>query len=322
MRNRSFVFTKMSKQLLSTVTPSAFRALLSSSVEGAKVVPLDATWYMPNSPHNGRKQFLEEQRIKGAAFFDLDKVALPDSKYPHMLPPQSVYIQEMSKLGIKNSDTVVVYDKSGIFSGPRVAWTLSLYGHKKVYLMDNYLTYKKAEYPLDNTPVTDVGVPGASTSSYSALSDEEFKTKYSQQVIEYEELLELVKSGQLAKDYFVFDARSKGRFDGTDPEPRPGLSSGHVPSALSLPFGKVLNEDKTYKSGEELQALLQSEYGIDLKNSQSKKGIIVMCGTGVTAVILKLALEIVLGTKLPIRVYDGSWTEWAQRAPSDFIEKV
>jgi thiosulfate/3-mercaptopyruvate sulfurtransferase len=276
---------------------------------------------MPNSPHNGRKQFLEEQRIKGAAFFDLDHVALPGSKYPHMLPPQSVYTQEMSKLGIKNSDTVVVYDKSGIFSGPRVAWNLSLYGHKKVYLLDNYLTYKKAEYPLDNTPVTDVGVPGASNSSYSGLADEEFKIKYSQQVIEYEELLELVKSGQLAQDYFVFDARSKRRFDGTDPEPRPGLSSGHVPSAISLPFGKVLNEDKTYKSAEELEVLLQSEYGIDLTKPHDKKGIIVMCGTGVSAVILKLALEIVLGTKLPVRVYDGSWTEWAQRAPSEFIEK-
>lgn len=311
----------MTKLILSTITPSAFRALVSSSANGSKVVPLDATWYMPNSPYNGVQQFLEEERIKGAAFFDLDKVALLESKYPHMLPSKNLFVQEMSNLGINNTDTVVVYDKSGIFSAPRVAWTLSLYGHKRVYLLDNYLNYKKSEYPLERVPVSNLSVPDSRTTSYAGLSDEEFNARYKEQVIEYEELLDLVKSGQLAKDYWTFDARSKGRFDGTAPEPRPGLSSGHVPSAYSLPFDSILNEDKSYKSREELKAILEKEYGIDLNKPTEKKGVIVMCGTGVSAVILKLAFRAVLGSTIPIRVYDGSWTEWAQRAPPEYIEK-
>lgn len=307
----------MSKQVLTTITPAGFRALLSSSAESAKVVPLDATWYMPNSPHNGEKQYLAE-RIKGAAFFDLDKVALPDSKYPHMLPPQSLFAEEMARLGIRNSDTVVVYDKSGIFSAPRVAWNLSLYGHKKVYLLDNYLTYKKYEYPLDTTPVSSLSAPGSSDTAYEVLPEEVFRTRYSDQVIEYEELLGLVQLGELERDYWALDARSKGRFDGTDPEPRPGLPSGHVPSSLSLPFGSVLNHEKGYKSKAEITVLLK-DLGIDLQNPGDKKGIIVMCGTGVSAVILKMALDAVADSKLPVRVYDGSWTEWAQRAPSEYI---
>ncbi|CAK7891103.1 thiosulfate sulfurtransferase Tum1p [[Candida] anglica] len=307
----------MSKNLL-TISPKGFRALLSGASSTSRVIPVDATWYMPNSPHNARKQFKEE-RLENGVFFDLDSVTLPDSKYPHMLPTFEHFKNSVSQLGIKKDDKVVVYDKQGIFSSPRVAWNFSLFGHQNVYLLDNYNTYKKSEYPLDTKSIdTNNGVENV---QYETISNEKFDSNYKSQVIEYTELLDLVKSGKLEEDYVFFDARSTDRFTGESPEPRPGLPSGHVPSSLSLPFTKVLNTDKTFKSRSELIELFKNDYGIDFESSDfpKKHGIIVSCGTGVTAVILRVAIESVIGSTVPIRVYDGSWTEWAQRAPSEFI---
>lgn len=316
----------MSNRFLRKVSPSGFRALLSSSNTQSRVIPIDATWYMPNSPYNGKEQFLKEERIKSAAFFDLDSICAPGSPYPHMLPPYELFNKAMTDLGIRKDDTLVVYDKSGIFSSPRAAWNLSLHGHRKVYLLDNYKTYKKCEYPLDTKQVTSLSTayPESDPVEYAPMSEDEVNANYRDQVIEYEELLKLVESGNLEKEYIVFDARSTDRFTGASPEPRPGLSSGHIPSSLSLPFSKVLNQDEnTYKSKDELINLFKEEFGIDFAGQDPTNGkkIIVMCGTGVTAVILRLALESVIETNIPIRVYDGSWTEWAQRSPSEYIVK-
>lgn len=313
----------MSLKIPSVISPQGFRALLTSSKPLSRVIPLDATWYMPNNPKNGKEEFLNESRIEDAAFFDVDAISMPGSKYPHMLPPYDLFNKAMGNIGIKPSDKVVVYDKSGIFSSPRVAWTLLLYGHKHVYLLDNYLYYKKYDYPLDSTKTTSLATRGREPEEYQSISEEQFKKNYAEQVIEFEELLELVKSGKLAQEYLAFDARSNDRFTGEAPEPRPELSSGHVPSSLSLPFPKVLNADsKTFKTKEQLLSLFQEEFGVDLSNPdlKGKKGIIVMCGSGVTAVILKTAIEIAQ-PNVPIRVYDGSWTEWAQRAPKEYIQK-
>lgn len=317
----------MSSKVIRIVSPSGFRALLSSSSSQSRVIPIDSSWYMPNSPFNGKDQFLNEDRIESAAFFDLDSICLPNSKYPHMLPPYSLFNKSMSNLGIRKSDTLVVYDKSGVFSSPRAAWTLSLHGHRKVYLLDNYKTYKKCEYPVDTKKVTSLSTPvsDADILQYEPISENDVKENYRNQVIDYEELLELVKSSKLDKEYVTFDARSSDRFSGASPEPRPGLSSGHIPSSLSLPFSKVFNQvGNNFKSKEELIDLFKEEFNIDFSkpNPTNNKKIIVMCGTGVTAVVLRLALESVIQCNVPIRVYDGSWTEWAQRAPPPYIIKT
>lgn len=312
---------------VTVLSPSAFRALLASSSAHSRVVPIDASWYMPNSPHNGKEQFLKEERIPGAGFFDLDKVALPDSKYPHMLPPYLVFKEAVAELGLQKKDNLVVYDKTGVFSSPRAAWTFSLFGHGKVYLLNHYPSYKKHEYPLETTSVSSISaqVPEKALEAYDAITEEQFQDNFDSQVIGYDELLALVQSGKLAEHYHTFDARSSDRYAGTAPEPRPGLPSGHVPGSLSLPFAKVLKEDGTYKTKEELVTLFKNEFNIDLSDPTlggKEAGIIVMCGTGVTAVILRLAIESVVGAKVPIRVYDGSWTEWAQRAPPELIAKA
>lgn len=129
-------------------------------------------------------------------------------------------------------------------------------------------------------------------------------------------------------EYLLIDARSNDRFTGAGEEPRPGLSSGHVPGAVNLPFSKLLDPSKNnqYKSKQEVEQIFQELIGEngDLKDLLKKKyprGVIVMCGTGVTAVILKFAIDFILQLNVPVRVYDGSWTEWASRAPTEYIQK-
>mgnify|MGYP001164514700 FL=1 len=306
----------MTSKILSRVKLVDFHAAKKLLAGNSGTVPVDATWYMPNSPHNARDQFQNEDRIPGAVFFDLDKVCDPNSKYPHMLPLQEIFNSEVGELGISRESPVLVYDRSGIFSGPRAAWTFALFGHENVYLLDHYKAYKAiADCSLSESK-SDLK-PGPK--SYKGIGESEFLQQYKSQVIEFEELEELVRSKQLAERYFALDARSTGRFTGADPEPRKGLSSGHVPGLLSLPFSKVLTSDGHYKSREELARLFKTDFGIDLTEPLQKEGIIVMCGTGVSAVILQVAIHKV-APELPVRVYDGSWTEWAQRAPG-LIEK-
>lgn len=288
------------------VSPITASKLLASP---ARVVPVDATWYMPNSPIAARYQFNREDRIPQSVFFDLDAICCPVSKYPHMLPPHRLFDSSVGTLGINKSDAVLVYDRQGIFSGPRAAWTFALFGHENVFLLDNYAKYKK-----DNDVETGISTFLPTPTEYEGIDSERFLANYLNQVIEFEELVDLVENKGLKNDYILFDARSADRFSGKAPEPRPGLSSGHVPGALSLPFSDVLDAQGHYKSKEALLELFKDKFGLDFSAPFNKKGVIVMCGTGVTAVILRLAIEKV--ADVPIKVYDGSWTEWAQRAPS------
>ena len=108
----------------------------------------------------------------------------------------------------------------------------------------------------------------------------------------------------LKGDAQVIDARSAGRFAGKAAEPRPGVRSGHMPGALNLPFGQLLDSDGKMKPGDALaQAFVDA--GVDLA-----RPAITTCGSGVTAAVLTLGLA-ELGR--PSRLYDGSWSEWGGR---------
>jgi len=108
----------------------------------------------------------------------------------------------------------------------------------------------------------------------------------------------------LASGIQVLDARPRDRFQGTAPEPRPGLSSGHMPGALNTPHAELI-ENGALKSKEALSALFRGE-GVDVDQP-----VVTTCGSGVSAAIIALALAR-LG-KWDAPVYDGSWTEWASR---------
>ena len=100
----------------------------------------------------------------------------------------------------------------------------------------------------------------------------------------------------------ILDARGAGRFTGAEPEPRPGMASGHIPGSLNLPFGRMLKPDGTFRDEAGLRAAF-AEAGIDLDQP-----VVTTCGSGVTASVLLFAMHL-LG-KDDVALYDGSWSEW------------
>ncbi|KAH7027762.1 putative thiosulfate sulfurtransferase [Microdochium trichocladiopsis] len=266
-----------------------------------RVIPLCAAWFLPNDERKGIEAF-RQQRIPRARFFDLDKYIDKHSPYPHMLPTAKVFAEAMSELGIRKEDTVVVYDTKelGIFSAPRVGWTLKVFGHDKVHVLNNFKLW------------VEEGLPTESGELYSVECNPYPIPKVeAEQVASFEELKEIAKdyNKEGSEGVQVLDARPNGRFTGKDPEPREGLSSGHMPGSINIPFSAVLDPTtKAFLPKDQLRKLFE-EKGVD-----PTKPIISTCGTGVTAVVIDTALEEAgYGSPDSRRIYDGSWTEWAQR---------
>lgn len=226
-----------------------------------------------------------------------------------MLPSAKDFAAAMSELGIRKEDTVVVYDSKelGIFSAPRVGWTLKIFGHSKVHLLNNFKLWVDQELPTESGELYSV-----ECCPYPIPKLDESK------VAEFEEVREIAldhnKEG--AEGVQVIDARSPGRFTGKDPEPREGLSSGHMPGSINIPFNAVLDpETKAFYPAEKLKQIFKE------KGVNPEKPIVSSCGTGVTACVIETAMEEAgWGSPEKRRVYDGSWTEWAQRVkPSDSL---
>jgi thiosulfate/3-mercaptopyruvate sulfurtransferase len=205
------------------VTPHDLDLVLKKNVysklsTAPRIIPLCASWFMPNDPkkRTGYQSYLEA-RIPKAQFFDLDKVKDETSVYPHMLPTPEVFAKAMGELGIRKDDSVVVYDSAelGIFSAPRVAWTLKVFGHDGVHILNNFKLWVDQGYPLEKgenvAPVDKVDYPVPTLDKSKVVPFEELK----------ESVSERGKEG--AEEVQVLDARSPGRFTGEDPEPREGI---------------------------------------------------------------------------------------------------
>ena len=108
-------------------------AELLQSPEGSKNVRvLDGSWFMPNVGRDGRAEFLQGPRIPNSLFFDVAGVCDKTTDLPHMLPSPASFAAAADCLGIRSLETpVVVYDRAGVFSAPRVWWTFRVFGHKK-----------------------------------------------------------------------------------------------------------------------------------------------------------------------------------------------
>lgn len=261
-----------------------------------KTVAVCASWFLPNDTRTGIQVF-REKRIPKARFFDLEKVIDKRSPYPHMLPDSKEFALAMSEIGVRRDDTVVVYDTKelGIFSAPRVAWTMRLFGHPKVHMLNNFKLWVDEGFPTESGELYTVDC-----CTYPIHPMEESK------VASFEEVKEIAEDygKEGSEGVQILDARSAGRWTGKDPDPRPTLSSGHMPGSINLPFTAVLDpETKAFYEPEKLRKIFQ-EKGID-----PEKPIVSSCGSGVSACILETALDVAgYGSPETRKVYDGSWT--------------
>jgi thiosulfate/3-mercaptopyruvate sulfurtransferase len=251
---------------------------------------LDASWYLATANRDPRREF-REGHIPGAQLFSINDASDASSPLPHTMPPAAQFADVVSRLGISSTDHVVVYDGSGTnFSAPRAWWMFRAFGHDAVSVLDGGLAAWKSAGGAISTG--DAPVPATGTFK-AALRPAMLRTATQ------------VLAAQQQGTAQVADMRSRGRFEGTEPEPRAGLRSGHIPGSRNLPYAQLVNADGLLRPPAELRSLIVAA-GIDIHHP-----LIASCGSGVTACCLLLALHVMGVTDTAL--YNGSWSEWGQR---------
>jgi thiosulfate/3-mercaptopyruvate sulfurtransferase len=228
----------------------------------------------------------ELQLIPGSRRFDYDKkICKPDSSLPHMMPEAGQFQSQVRELGINQDSFIVVYDDCGIYASPRAWWMFRAMGHEQVAVLDGGLpAWIAAGQETTDSYETEVAAGDFTADEQAGL---------------FCDAAEVLKALDDASSK-ILDARSAGRFNGLEPEPRPGLRGGHMPGAGNLPCRMVLN-GQFLKPPQELKSLFQGLL-------RPEQRLISSCGSGITACILTLAAARAGHQKLS--VYDGSWVEW------------
>ena len=251
---------------------------------------VDATFYLPHLNRDARAEH-RDAHIPGAGFFDIDEIADRKSPLPHMLPAPLEFERAAGALGIGDGDRVVVYAARHMIASARVWWTFRAFGHDRVAVLDGGLQAWRAE-----------GRPLASGEP-AAPARHRFTARPRPALVH--DLAAMLANVDSRREQ-VLDARSHGRFVGTEPEPRPGLRAGHIPGSVSLPYDRLFRpEDGRLLPPDRLRSVFEAA-GVDLA-----RPVATTCGSGVSAAVLAVGLH-VLGRR-EASVYDGSWTEWGGR---------
>lgn len=260
---------------------------------GSELKIIDASWYLPAQGRNAKEEF-QSAHVPGAVYFDQDACIDPQSTLPHALPSPEEFAAYVGGLGISQNDVIVVYDGMGMFSGPRVWWMLRTMGARDTFVLDGGFD----EWLADKRP-TEAGDPAPKPVSFRPSFDPNM-------VASFNDMKRIVD----IKDRQILDARGAGRFSGSEPEPREGMRSGHMPGAKNVPVFSLSHGGKL-KNIKDLQELFES------KSVNLNTPIVTTCGSGVTAAVISLALQS-LGAE-DVQLYDGSWSEWGSKSTTKVV---
>jgi thiosulfate/3-mercaptopyruvate sulfurtransferase len=254
---------------------------LAEHLGESDLVVVDSSWFMPSLDRNGRAEYLQAH-IPGARFLDIDEVSDRSNPAPHMLPDAASFGEAMERLGIGSGDRIVVYDNSPTRTAARGWFMVRHFAAAQVAILDGGLQ----KWVSEGRP-TESGEPAPRSATFNATERTEVPSKQ-----------QLLAGAGLP----WVDARGRPRFEGTEPDPRPGVASGHAPGARNLPFGSLYREDGTFKPVDELRRLF-AEAGVD-----PARPFVASCGSGVTANSLIFAAHLIGNDDA--KLYDGSWSEW------------
>lgn len=228
-----------------------------------------------------------QQHLPQAVYFDIEALSCQAAPFPHMLAQPAIFAEAMGQLGIDSSKHLVVYDEGTLFSAPRAAYMLMLQGAKRVSILSGGLrAWQLAGYPL------------ASGSVQLPISQFQLEVN-AEAIVNLVQLQRLIINQQTT----IIDARPAPRYQGEVEEPRPGLKRGHIPSSYNLPWQELVVDGRLLPNETLLQRFAAA---IPLH-----RPFVVYCGSGVTAMVVFLALQL-LGYD-SVQLYDGSWSEWGSR---------
>jgi thiosulfate/3-mercaptopyruvate sulfurtransferase len=249
---------------------------------------LDATWYLPHLRRDAQAEF-REAHIPGAVYFDIDAIADRQQGLPHMLPDAATFAEAVGALGVGDGDRVVVYGGKHLIASARVWWTFRTFGHDRIAVLDGgFPRWREEGRPVE------AGAPSPARRHFTARFRPDLVTA-----------LDGVRRNLETRAVQVVDARSAGRFAGTEPEPRAGVRSGRIPGSLNLPYDGLFRPDGSLLPAGDLRRRFE-DARVDLA-----RPIATTCGSGVSACVLALGLH--LAGRPDVPVYDGSWTEWGGR---------
>lgn len=205
----------------------------------------------------------------------------------------------MSKKGISREDTVVIYGDKSNWWAAYALWVFELFGHPDVRLMDGG---RAAWIAAGGEMTTDA--PTRHTTDYPVVDRvDDASRAFMTDVLDH-----------LGKP--LIDVRSPEEYTGArthmpDYPEEGALRGGHIPTAASVPWARAANDDGTFRSREELEAIYTDEVGLDRNDD-----IIAYCRIGERSSHTWFVLRYLLGYE-SVRNYDGSWTEWgnAVRVP-------
>ncbi len=263
---------------------------LAAALDSPDLVVFDATYYLPSEGRDAVALY-RAAHIPGARFFDIDRVADPDTTLPHMVPSPGRFARIMAELGVTRRTRVVFYDQKGLATAARGWWLLGLFGHDQAAVLDGGLP----KWVREGRPTESGEPPPATPSDYRP----DFRAARLRGI---GDMIDNLASGNA----LVLDARAASRFAGSVAEARPGVRPGHIPGARSLPYTELLTSEQTMLPPEALRRRF-AQAGAD-----GTRPVVTSCGSGVTACMLTLGLTV---AGLPVgAVYDGSWTEWGGRS--------
>jgi thiosulfate/3-mercaptopyruvate sulfurtransferase len=322
---------------------------------GGKNIYIDGSWHMPTSSRNARLEYIQGPRIPGALYFDIDDISSPSTtniNLPHMKPTSRLFAYVMDIMDICPQDTIYIYATAGCAFVHRTYWTFAYTGYhdpKKVKLIQGSLDeWKQCNGPIDHEEIIinsshdnddDAVIVDKRLFHVNEL-DTSISPKYipwkddddGRSVSDRSDVLAVVldkqrstknvdndnNNNKSSSATIIVDARSSGRFYGTEPEPRPGLRGGHIPGSINVPFITLLNPyDVTkFRPIMEVRSILIDAgiHEVEENNTMANKvdmKVICSCGSGVTAATLAVALvESGLRNREDVSIYDGSWIDW------------